>query len=197
MKIENYGLLGQQLLNTVSFWYSRFAPDLTFIDPVTQNRVTSKVLFGPSGKKWIMRSDSLPGYIAIKAIGVDTHTLYIETSQICDEDVEGVIQSNNLEVLFNKHKRTFRFANVGGSFEIKLSSRTKHPQRCLWTIPLEGSNDENVNSAIELIDFLVIEGAFERETSPSEDVQPKVETARLLLKLDLNLVQALELEQRP
>jgi len=194
MKFENFGLLGQQLLNAVQFWRKKFDLDLRFIDPVTQDRATSGMLFKINGKKWVMRSESLPGQIGIKALGVDDINLYVETSQIVDADMADLLLNNQLDFRFDPVKRIF-MSKSNESFSVKLSTRERHQRRCLWSIPLSGIPESDIDQAVSLVDMVSIENAF--ENGESEGLSSSASPATMMLRLDTSIVQVLENEQVP
>ncbi len=140
-----------------------------------------------------MRSASLPGHIAIKAIGVDRKSLFVETAQVDIEKIQRIIEEGELDITFNREKRTF---STRTGKKLVVLSGSSESGRTLWTVPLHHLSDDDTDLVISFIDTVSIENAFENGEEEFGSLTPGQAPA-LLLQLNLSMVQLLEQEQQP
>lgn len=107
------GTLGKQLMLAVQFQKSGFNLEQVFSDIVTAEKdVSAKELFTQKGKRFFLRSDSIPGDLAIKAIAFDNKSLFLELAPIDIETVKKVIADNMFLVILDQNAKWVSDANT-------------------------------------------------------------------------------------
>src|SRR3989344_5169002 len=148
-----YDFVGSQLMLAVSFRESGFDPNLQLEDTVTSQRsARASEIFSCQEGRWFMRGDSIPGHLAIKAIGVDENGLYIETSPLNAEKVHGIIQKLMLPFRYDAKKGMFSDITTRQPL-IHIGNTVKVPElgaRCLWAISLKGIKPVRWKAVIRL-----------------------------------------------
>lgn len=194
--------LGSQLMLAVSFLESGFDPNLQLEDTVASQSTRASEVFSCQEERWFMRDESIPGHLAIKAIGVDENGLYIETSPLNAEKVQEVIQDLMLPFAYDAKGGTFSDTTTRQPL-IRIGSPVKVPElgaRCLWTIPLKGIKPIRWKAVIRLADALFTADAYDVEPIEQETFGPIVSepaVKKMSMQLQISLHQRLEIEQRP
>lgn len=196
-----FDILGDQLLLAIRFVESGFDCDAEFKDAVNQEKVKGSSLFTRQGNVWYMNSESIPGYLAIKAIGVDKSNLYLETSPLDAKRTEEVIKDNMLPFAYDSKRKVFSDLTTHKALiHISAWGRPQEDEitlgaRCLWRIPFRSLDSIRREAAVRLADSIYTAEAFEVESI--EEAEIPAPTGRIGLRLQLRLQQSLRLEQRP
>jgi len=197
--VKRYDLLGKVLFNALRFAEHGFPSDEVYIDWVqSEEPKPAGEFFEQIGKRWFVRSDSLPGHVAIKAIGATEKELLLETTMIDHELANQALD----EVRYSESKRGF-FAKSGERL-IKIMKRGRKrkadlDERCLWLIPWPKHFAAMRCEMLMIADTIYCADAFQTaEQSMAIEAPLSVPAAmKLSQRLELGLRQTLELEQRP
>lgn len=154
-----------------------------------------------------MRNESMPGHFAIKAIAVDATTLYLETAPLDPKKVESVIVERMLPVSFAEKEGLFvdtttmkPLIAIEKAVTIQRESVTFAP-RSLWKVNLSELDRVRKEAIITLMDAIFTSEAYDLAGMVEEQEPPRQEKQeqkpRLELRLQLQLMHQLRLEQRP
>jgi hypothetical protein len=193
-----FGLLGQQLLLALRFAEHGFDRDELFECRVTQNMIPGKELFRANGKRFFMAPDSLPGHLAIKAIALNAHDILLETSKIDAAEANEHLQTEGLPVVL-KQDGAWKDGKPFIRFKF-ASGRGKHgADRCLWVIPWSKSRAADRQLMLYVADLVYNADAYQTEgvDLPTEPVTSVQGVQKMELRLNLELQQRLDVEQRP
>lgn len=194
----DFGILGEMLIIAYRFQKSRFMNN-TVSDPVAGGaKVELHTLFvrDAASKKWILRQESVPGDLNIKAIAVDATRIYVETS---------LVDRNKIEDLTTTYGRGLHHMNGAvrngkrGRIVVSLADDNLRESRSLWFIWTTGIKEDSALSGIAIVDGALIEETFvpqEQETA-TEVTLPTSTKVALKQVQTMNLVQTLIQEQTP
>ena len=198
-------LLGVQLQLALAFRDSGFAPDLRLEDEVTHEALPAEDMFFQVGNRWYMRPESLPGHLGVKAIGADDDALYLETAPLRIDKIQGIAVERMMPFGYDAENSAFidlttgrRLVFIGPAERPEVGGVELDP-RCLWTFPFAALDDVRRRAVVELADAAFTADAYEL---PEEEVSVGPVTSqaavqRISLKVQLNLQQRLQAEQRP
>lgn len=200
MSSNGFDDIGTILKNAIAFRRSSFEASLTFEDPIAAGeQVAAHTMFTNTGGRWFLRYESLPGIVAMKAIGVDVDGLYLETSPIPKDDLTAIIR---------EHRLPLRISPDGGQITtssarqlvVRIERLTTEidkglsEARELWTIPLSGLQDVHVEHVVRLADLVYTKNSYET-SEPDEAVGEVGEHPTM--RMQLGFQQQLQLSQRP
>ena len=198
-------ILGQVLMNVILFFESNFDQEKLFEDFVLLDKaIPASELFRKENNIWYLQSESLPADMAIKSIGVDDNTLYLELAPLYNPKVRNIIKAYMLPLKLKGNKvidtaSGATLVEIGGIKRPKFDD-TQLGSRCLWTIPIKKLDATRKTVLLNFIDRVYTIGAFvpEDEVVDEEDAAtsgPK--NLRLELRLNLQFQLRLEREQQP
>ena len=204
-------VLGQQLELAIRFAESGFE-NIDLTDAVLGEKIKAHTLFsqhvdGVKTAIWFMRNDSMPGHFAIKAIAVDSTTLYIETAPLDPQEIKAIMAERALLINFSKKGGIFVDADtmrplvtVENTITVKHDNVTFAP-RCLWKADLTELDSGERWAVIELIDAFFDQEAFDLTGMMQENELPQranqQQAPRMELRLQMQLLHQLRIEQRP
>lgn len=197
---EELDLLGDQLLNALKFARSGFSPELLLTDHVEQESVRASVMFECQRRGcWFMRQASLPGDLAVKAIGIDGRALQLETALLDPSGVERALREHVVALTYDARTCTFR--TVSGSRPVATVTTGKVPRgvspRCLWTILWRSLAPESLQLAIRAADAVYRQSAYADDGEALTTQGAAREIGKIDIELRLDIVQMLAHEQRP
>lgn len=204
-KNRTLDLFGQQLLVVLRFIQSNFDLAGSFDDVVTAEKaVSAKELFINEGKQWILRPDSLPGDLALKAVAFSRRTLFLELAPLDLGEVQKMIAEEmlpiSLDEMYVRNATTRKILARVGSTEHPKHEDIELAPRCLWSIRISSLNEAEKHAIVDFLDRIYSAGVFSREgiedeeeelVSVSDHRKPKIE-----LRLSLRLQLRLAMEQR-
>lgn len=195
--------MGKLLLSLIGFIRSKFDQNVEYDDLVKQERVKAGELFVLSGARWFVRSESLPGYSWIKALGSGDRRIWIESSPLDPVQVQELIVKEGHPFRYDA-ERGIVFNRVDtpviriSKSEVPKFGQSQLAPRTLWAIQLRSLTRPGQDRLlIRFIDRLFDQCCFilgENEVSASGGA---VAPGRLELQQSLGLVQELQIEQRP
>lgn len=190
-----------QLMQAILYAISGFDKTLMLFDVVTGNRVPGGDLFEQMGKRYFMKGESVLGDMCLKAIAVDGKTLFIETSPLDADEVTRTMQEEELGVIYDPVHGLFK---VGKAVLIRITTRPFNAAeeglapRCLWAIPWSKLSPEERELAVCVADAIYGQNAFSSDIIDGDDgVFASSGTPRQEQRLQLDLLQQLQMEQRP
>jgi len=198
----DFDLLGKQLLVALRFAEQGFPEDEVFECAVTQSSAPAGELFKKSGKRYFMRADSLPGHVAVKALGVSATHLFLETTRLDLERAKEVCEEESLPVVFTT-QRVEKDGRQLVEFKYPTSQQTKKGMgnRCLWSMKWSGLPAAERKLLLRAADAVYSHDAYEsyeEGVSLPQEVVTSVQGAQKMeLRLNLELQQRLVQEQRP
>jgi len=197
MRQEDFDLLGQQLFLALRFAKSGFNQEELLGCCVTQEQASGQTLFFQEKNKWFMRFDSLPGVVSVKAIGVNSAKIFLETAGVDVKAANQVLVDKGLHPQFvvdsNGVKRdkkpwiTFRNPN-------KTDQKKGLGNRLLWVMPWRSLSAADHLQLIMVPDLLYSANTFEQE---EEESVSGARTQGMSFQILPRLRQQLLTEQRP
>jgi hypothetical protein len=210
---------GQQILNALHFVLNGFPQDQVYDDTIIGGNVLGRDMFEERDGRWFMRQQSLPGNLAIKAIAVDaTEGLLLEVTPFSNDLEVKIIREYALPFKIKKvgrgRKAQTRIIDTTTKELIMFVDTAEHfyaganknelPEelgpRWLVTVPLAKLNTARQMLIVRFLDAVYDNDCFSSEGTVTEDVsevRSVQQAATMSLRLDLRLMQMLELEQRP
>ncbi len=196
---DDLSYVGQIIVNLLAFVSSKLNLSQTHYDMVNGEEVVAAEMFIRYGSRWFVRSESLPADMSLKAIGFDSRAIYIETSPIDGSAMmEFIVERNQI----------FSYDSSGGTIHNQKSSvvgrvsKLEKPRvgenelspRVCWVIPFGPTLRDREQKLVRFIDQAFEAGVFLIEDEPAID---KVPTGEMELKQNMQMVQRLQIEQRP
>lgn len=205
MTMDQFGLFGEILFLIERFIESGFDEKAVYNDPVSKDSLSGEMIFYKSDGYWYLRYESLPGNLAVRAIGFDDKQLYLETGTWVDEGLKQVLDAENLRYCPLREGGA-EIKNASGQTMLhsaksvipKIGEAMLHP-RMLCTAPFGQLDRDNRQEIIAFLDKLFDAGAWSNpdpEASGAEMGNVPVDQKQVQL-MSMNLIQALEMEQRP
>ncbi|MFH0831139.1 MAG: hypothetical protein V1895_03705 [Parcubacteria group bacterium] len=210
---DELGLLGSQLALAMRFRAGGFDKNDEVVEcQVTHDKVPIRELFNQEGSVWVMRPDSVPGYVAIKAIAVSERKLMLETAPIDWEAFRTAISEANLpfvcdgetgKVSMSMDRENRRFKPV-----LYISKPMQPPKpsedgerllpRVLWKFYIDENTPRQRQLVLQLADTAGEQDTFiELPGTVASSTIAEASSMRPEIRLDMRLMQTLALEQVP
>lgn len=190
-----------QLMQAVLYALSGFDKTLMLFDVVTSNRIAAGDLFEKMGKRFFMKGESVLGDMCLKAIAIDTKALFIETSPLDADEVKRTLQEEEMGVTYDPLHGLFK---AGKTTLIRITTRPFNAAeeglapRCLWTISWPKLSLEERELAVCVADAIYGQNAFSHDVVDGDSgAFASSGTPRQEQRLQLGLLQQLQMEQRP
>ncbi len=206
--------LGTQLLIARDFFNSGFTADVEVEDPIRNEKIrVSEMFVRPEAEEqpWLMAEASLPGVLAIKAVGISTDGVLLETAPLDVVRVNAILEERGLAFTFKKGG----FYSIRGPKKCVIS--VSHPAevaveqiegeeqltvgpRCLWIMRLKDLTLVQQATIISLADAVYAENAFveeEVELDASGSAGSVGQVRAMVQRLEQTFQLRLMLEQKP
>jgi hypothetical protein len=197
---ENRDLLYELLWNAFLFAFGKYDGKLRLNDPVAGEECLAEKMFAKAGKRWQMRSDSIPGDPHIKAIAVNDAGIFLETSPVDEARLADIFGEAMWPTAFDRRLRRITSGNacLATITEAAEFADKGLAPRCLWVIPYKKLSMHGLELAISAADIVYGANAYLGDGfRAGEASDPAAASERPELRLDMSMIQTLEIEQRP
>ena len=196
----NLDYMGEVLQNVFRFLDSGFSLSLTLYDTINKVSIGGSTMFSNINGRWHLRSESLPGDLAISAIAIEKSMLFMETSPFDASVFQRLMEETGMPFHYDESRREIFDRNnvvlmIISKPEVIRVGDDAMPPRCLCRLPLVNCTPFTRWQIVMLVDQMFTKGVF---IAPDESRSNAGAAAQeLRLELNMNLIQALELVQRP
>lgn len=183
-KSEEFGLLGAQIALVLHAFRS---PEASHRCHVRNEEVAAKDLLPGDTSRRFLTYDSLPGILAVKAIGIDARTLFVELAPYDPMLVKEAELPKGVRVDIAKHSIWHGRIKIASVAYAPDDVAKEHGARWLWMISWSGLTEEEIRIAIRTLDILDIENAYEEPSETADAVNGPMDAPRMELRLGFQL----------
>lgn len=215
ISVDDFGILGRQLMAAIEFARSGFDASVMLDDSITGCQMRTGDMFEQKGRRWFLKQDSLPGDLNVKAVAITESSLIFETAPVDPNEANQLAQDKKLSLRWDKaeafkygdHRQHACYLHRRQS-SLKVDGQTVSVLRSLWTIPCKrGVTNPSVMAAVALADLVFEQGVYEEapmiadalstsdESASVSAASPSVSRGPNSMRLELDFQQQLVLEQ--
>lgn len=195
---SDFDLLGGQLFEAVNFARFGFDSRLKLFDHVRDETLEAGGMFVADRGRWFMTRDSLPGDVAVKALGVDRRALYVETAPLATQQVNEALTEKNVAARYDESMHSF--VTFSGRVLLTVTDAEVSPDfmpRALWTIFWSSLRVADLELALKIADAVYAKSAWQVAPEHGDLLVATRATGDLRVELAQMMVQMLAREQRP